>query len=354
MASRFGRWRRVAVAMLVLSTAGVAQAEPTAAEKETARSLMSEGRSRRERNDLPGALESFRAADALMHVTTTGLEVARSQIALGQLVEARDTLRQVMRIPAKDSDPRPFVEARANAQAMDEDLASRIPGIRIVLRGAVEGSAPGVSVDGVTVPAAALGAPFKVNPGHHVVAAVSGAARAQQQVDVAERALQTVTIELPAAAATSAGPAESTPDDVTRDEEHHGGPMRVLAIGGFGLAAAGIALGSVTGVMSLSATSRAKNDCVDNRCPPSTAGDLDTARCGRGRARRGDRRPRDRRQARRARLQRIGAGRDPAVGRPARDRGTRGVLTWFVRGPRSAPRRARCTHRSGHGCDASC
>jgi hypothetical protein len=200
MASRFGRWRRVAVAMLVLSTAGVAQAEPTAAEKETARSLMSEGRSRRERNDLPGALESFRAADALMHVTTTGLEVARSQIALGQLVEARDTLRQVMRIPAKDSDPRPFVEARANAQAMDEDLASRIPGIRIVLRGAVEGSAPGVSVDGVTVPAAALGAPFKVNPGHHVVAAVSGAARAQQQVDVAERALQTVTIELPAAA----------------------------------------------------------------------------------------------------------------------------------------------------------
>ena len=277
MASRL-RWRLIVAATLVLATAGVAQAEPTAAEKETARSLMTEGRSRRERNDLTGALESFRAADALMHVTTTGLEVARSQTALGQLVEARDTLRQVLRIPAKEGDPRPFVEARANAQGMDEELASRIPGIRIVLRGAVEGAAPGVTVDGVTVPAAALGAPFKVNPGHHVVAAVSGAARTQQQVDVAERALQTVTLELPAVAAMASTPAETTPDDVTRDEEHHGGPMRVLAIGGFGLAAAGIAVGSVTGVMSLSATSRAKSDCVDNRCPPSTAGDLDTAR----------------------------------------------------------------------------
>jgi len=64
----------------------VAAAEPSPADKETARGLMAEGRSGRDKGDLKGALKAFAAADSIMHVPTTGVEVARTQAALGQLV----------------------------------------------------------------------------------------------------------------------------------------------------------------------------------------------------------------------------------------------------------------------------
>ncbi len=56
-----------------LVSARDASAEPTAAEKETARGQMADGRTKRQKNDLEGALRAFEAADALMHVPTTGL-----------------------------------------------------------------------------------------------------------------------------------------------------------------------------------------------------------------------------------------------------------------------------------------
>jgi hypothetical protein len=229
---------------------------------------MAEGRARRERNDLKGALESFRAADALMHVTTTGLELARAQAALGQLVEARDTIRQVLRVPAKDNEPKPFADARVNAQTLDDDLAARIPGIRIVVTDAPEGTR--VTVDGVAIPPEALSVPFKVNPGHHVIAASGSTGDAQQEVDVAERAVKMVTLHLPPGAAPP--PVAEAPPPVAPS-----GTRRILMYGGFGLAGAGLAVGAVAGVMSLSATSSAKGQCIDTHCPRSAQADIDSA-----------------------------------------------------------------------------
>jgi hypothetical protein len=77
------------VVAFATTTAGALHAsEPTASEKETARGLMDEGHAKDDRGDHAGALESFRAADALMHVPTTGLEVGRQQVALKLLVAA--------------------------------------------------------------------------------------------------------------------------------------------------------------------------------------------------------------------------------------------------------------------------
>src|SRR5689334_15630072 len=110
------RWAAVAAILVLRATA--ARADPTAAEKETARALMAEGRDLRERGDSKSALKRFMAADALMHVPTTGLEVARTQVALGLLVEARETLRTVARLPEDPSDPPPFREARAQGDKL--------------------------------------------------------------------------------------------------------------------------------------------------------------------------------------------------------------------------------------------
>jgi hypothetical protein len=49
-------------------------------------------------------------------------------------------------------------------------------------------------------------------------------------------------------------------------------------LGGFGLAGAGILAGSITGLLSIGKTWTAKDSCVDNRCPPSTFEEIDSAR----------------------------------------------------------------------------
>ena len=260
--------------LALLAISSMAYADPSPAEKETARSLMSEGRARRDRHDAKGALESFQAADAIMHVPTTGFEVARAQVALGQLVEARDTLRRVTHIAAKNDDPRPFAEARASAQSLDDELAERIPSLHVVVSGAPEGATATAQIDSMTVPSEAMNAPIRLNPGHHTITESAGGASVHGEVVLEERATKTVTIQL-----TGAPTADlSTDTQPSTPAESHPHTMRTLAYGGFGLAIVGGAAGSITGLMSLSKTSSVKQSCIDNHCPSSVASDLDTAK----------------------------------------------------------------------------
>jgi hypothetical protein len=272
--SRLARVTLVALAAILLAPASARSQTPTASQRETARALMDEGRARRERHDLRGALSSFRAADAMMHVPTTGFEVARAQVALGELVEARDTLQQVLRWAPRRDEPRAFAEARANAQALDDDLAGRIPTLRLVLSNAPPD--PHVTVDGVAIPAEAASAPIRVDPGHHVVTAGKGGA-AHAELDLAERELRTISLALPA---EEAPPPVAAAEPASGSEPHD--PPRVaraIAITGFGVGAAGLAVGAVAGLMSIQKTNALKATCgPSNTCDPSTAGDLDAAR----------------------------------------------------------------------------
>ena len=257
-----------------LAVAGLA-AGPTAADKDTARALMAQGNDLRTKGDLKGALQSFQAADAIMHVPSTGVEVAKTEAALGQLVEARDAALAVARTSPAPGEPKPFTEARKEAQALSDALETRIPALQITVKNTPAGSAPSVDVDGVAVPAQALAFPRKVNPGHHVVGASAGTAHAQAEVDVAERETKGVIVELPDAAttppATVLAPAPS-PDDhksaTPSDQPKKKFP--VLAVAGFAVGAVGIAVGSVTGLMSISKTSSLKDQCPNDQCPAST------------------------------------------------------------------------------------
>ena len=264
---------RIAGAILLASAASAAQSAPSASERETARSLMTDGRDRRARNDLRGALASFKAADAIMHVPTTGLEVARTEVACGQLVEARGAIRELFRIPTRPDEPKPFAEARAAALALDGELASRIPSIRLVLENAT--GDPHVRVDGIAIPAAAASAPIKLDPGRHVVEAGEGAGGARAEVTLAEREDRPVTLTLhpvaPEPAASAPPPAEPAPP------RPRSRPARAIAIAGFGAGGAGLVAGSIAGFISIQKTSALKGTCDGNRCPPAAAGDLDTA-----------------------------------------------------------------------------
>jgi hypothetical protein len=283
MVSRRGLALAGMIALLGATRVALADG-PTAAQKETARALMDAGHAADDQGDHRTALERFRAADALMHVPTTGFAVARQQAALGMLVEARDTALRVIRLPSAPNEPAPFTKAREGAQAMADQLAARIPSLRISITDAEKYATAQVAVDGVDIPLAALAAPYKVNPGHHVVSAVDGSAGAQREIDVAEGS--ETKVELSMTASANAGAAAHDAEGQQGEPDQPAGEQRastpaaviVLRWGGLGLAVAGVGVGTVTGIMSMSSTKAARANCQDGQCPPSTFGDLHDAR----------------------------------------------------------------------------
>ena len=267
-----------------LGVSSVASAEPSAADKETARGLMTEGRSARDKGDLKAALKAFSGADALMHVPTTGLEVAKTQVALGLLVEARETALRITRIAEKPGDPAPFKQARDAASALNDELGSRIPSLAVTVKNVPEGATAEVTIDDAAIPAEALAQPRKLDPGHHVVVAKAGTVDGKQEVDLAEKDHKTVVVELPAggvAVATTGGATTTdTPAEPEQAETHKSGASKVLMFGGFGLAGVGVIAGSITGILSMSKTSSIKSSsgCAGSVCGPTEYSDISSAK----------------------------------------------------------------------------
>jgi hypothetical protein len=249
---------------------------------------MSEGRADRDKGDLKAALKAFAGADAIMHVPTTGLELARAQTAVGQLVEARDTALRVMRSPEKPGEPAPFKAARDAASALNDQLQARIPSLTVNVKNVPSGMSTTLTIDGVDVPSEVIGQPRKLDPGHHVVEVKAGTAYGKQEVDVAEKDSKEVAIELPAQSATSAagGATDTGTTDTGQQEpeqpaesQGRSGGSKLMIFGGFGLAAVGAIAGTVTGLMSMSKTSSIKNSgkCSGTVCNTSLDGDISSA-----------------------------------------------------------------------------
>jgi hypothetical protein len=258
---------------LAATAAAPALADPSLSDRETARALMDDGDAKRDKGDVKAALKSYEAADAIMHVPTTGLEVARAQAQLGLLLEARETLGRVSRLPPKPGEPAPFAAARKTADALSAEIGARMPSVTVLVTNAEPGQPTVIVFDGETVPPAASQAPRKVNPGRHSVIARSGALEKKQDVDVAERESKTVTIDLKPLAAPAARTEAPTPSP--------SGPSplpKILIYGGFGLGAVGIGIGAVTGLMSISKVSDVKEQCPNDRCPPERQPDIDSAK----------------------------------------------------------------------------
>lgn len=264
------------VAPALVALAASALADPSPQQKELARDLMHKGYAARSGHDLKLALESFKGADDIMHVPTTRFEVARSQADLGLLLEAHETLVELQRMPEKSDESQAFREARGYAKVLDQQIVPRIPQLRISISGA---SSAAVSVDGTDLPDSALLVPYKVDPGHHVIVAKSGAAEGRAEVDVTETQAKDVWITLqapsPAPVAAPSSPPATEPAAAEETPRHHGfGPA---AWAGFGVAVAGIGVGAVTGIVTLNDKSSVATQCNGTRCPPSTYDKIDSA-----------------------------------------------------------------------------
>lgn len=261
------RSRAALLALALALGAGAVVAEPTPQEKETARKLVKAGRAKKQAGDAKGALEDFKAAHALMGVPTTGIELGKAQIEAKQWVEARDTLLAVSRTSPAPGESPLFAKARAEAKALAKALEPKIPQLTLDLEHAPPGAR--VAVNGVDVPAAALAAPLAQNPGRVTVRATLDGREVTAEVELAEGQTHKLSLDLAKLTAPEKKPQ----------------PRPTAAAGtspwvyvGFGVAGAGVLVGSVSGGVALSKASAAKDDCVDDRCPPSAHDDIDSGR----------------------------------------------------------------------------
>ncbi len=260
---------------------------------------MDRGDEQVDKGDLDGALASYRAAHELMHVPTTGLEVARTFAKLGKLVEGRDAALEVLHMPAKPRDPRPFKVARAAAESLARELAPQIPSLRLELTPKPEADQTSLEIDQRSVPLAAVGLAYALNPGEHrIQVAVNGYRTIVREISLPPGETQTLHVDLvplpkPKVAVQKAPAASPAPSAAARpapevpalsDPLGSAIPPAPAARSstwpqwlGFSLGGAGLVAGSVAGLLSLDRARAAQNYCDGNVCPPEARRDRDMA-----------------------------------------------------------------------------
>jgi len=242
---------------------------------------MDDGDRLRAAQDNAGALQRYQAAHDIMRVPTTGIEVAKTFSALGKLVEARAMAIEVANLPITAGEPNVMAEARQEASALAAQLATRIPSATIQVW--PKEAQASIFVDATQLPAAAVGLPYKTNPGEHVVQVTApGYQTAEQRFKLDEGGSTTVSVNLVAQANTAAPADQTPPAEAAPAPEAAANPSappdRTRAYIAFGIAGAGAVLGTVTGLLSLSKASSAKEHCEGDICTPKASDDIDSSK----------------------------------------------------------------------------
>lgn len=257
---------------LLTPRAACAADGPSAEDHDRARVALSVGRQKRAEGDHAGALEAFKRAHEIENLSTTGLEVGRTLIDLGRLMEAREHLLQIARAPATPGEPPPIAAARTDARQLIDRLEGIIPTLAIKLEGRLSPNVS-VTVDGVVVAMETLSEKRRLDPGVHVIRVHRGRAKPTELEVEAKNEHREVTLRIPedpdAAAAAGAGAAGATferfpptPVKPTKEERSY----TIAWIAG-AAAVVGVAVGTTTGVIA--ANKKDDLQCPGEVCPPS-------------------------------------------------------------------------------------
>ena len=226
------------------------------------------------------ALDRFQRAESLVHAPTHLLYIARTQVKLGQLIEASETYLKVTREVLPPDAPRAFVDAQASAAQEAKELDARIPTLLIRVEGNGASDAT-VTMDGTPLPAAMIGIAAPINPGTHALRAVGkDGTSAELRVKLSPGSRETVVLQLRAAeptpapgAAPAAAPAAATspaPGGETAPPRSGLELGKVLGWIGVGVGVAGLAVG--TAFVAVNRTKRTDADamCSSTGCPLSS------------------------------------------------------------------------------------
>lgn len=262
---------RLAVLLLTFLSPAVAAAQkpppakppPASDAQDAARTRAQEGLKLFGADRWPEALEAFRDADRLFHAPSVTLYIARCQRKLGQLLEARATYDQILAedLP-KDATPQ-FIQAHVEAGRELEILKARIPTLQVSVTGVPVGEAQ-VFVNGAPIGEGKR----ELNPGTYRVEIRrrSGAPPIVRTIVLVEGKPEVIAIDLGAPAGGGGGGG--------------GGGMGWILPGAVagGVGVIGLAMGAITGGLSLAKVSDIKKSCAGNTCPASLKSDGDTAR----------------------------------------------------------------------------
>ena len=248
----------------------VAWAEPTEADRATARSLASEGYDALERKDYATAVDRFRHADALVHAPTIGVDLARALVGVGRYVEAYERYELVIREGVPKNSPASWKQAVEDAQKEAADLEPRLGWIVIHVMGPLD---PQVTIDGDDVPEGSIGVRRAADPGKRTVrASAADFDPAVQTVTIKEGQEQVVTLVLKRSATPHpATPITNEPNEAPPPPHH---TSRVPVWIAFGVGGAGLIVGSVTGVMALNLHAELEPKCPNGSCPHDLQSDV--------------------------------------------------------------------------------
>jgi hypothetical protein len=240
-----------ALALAIVMSAGAAGAQPSDADRATARALAQEGQDALDAKDYRKAADRFGRAFALFPAPTLTLGLARAQRGMGKWLAAQTTYLRVINEKLPADAPAVYAQAIADADAELAALDALVPGVVLVVEGAPEAR---VTVDGEPVPRAALGVRRPTDPGSHVIRAeADGFVPAQVTVTLAERATETVTLRLTSSAAQPGPPPPPSSAAAVQ---------RALGLTGMGVGGLGLLLGGVMGGVAVG-----KHDTLAALCP---------------------------------------------------------------------------------------
>lgn len=248
--------------------ASVANAEPSAADRATARSLATEGYWALHDKRYAEAADRFGRADALVHAPTLTLDWARSLVGLGQFVEAEERYELIIREGVDAKAPASWQRALSDAKTELAALKPRLSWVTITVAGAGDAH---VMIDGLPVPPASIGVRRPINPGtHEFMVSANGYLSSRKSLSLSEGQEASVALELQVD--PNQRPAEPLPDTPSQVEVITTAPPprnRTPAYVAFGVGAAGLVVGGVSGALWLGKRSTLKEHCANpDECPP--------------------------------------------------------------------------------------
>jgi len=273
------------LAVALLTTAN-AWAQPTASEQSAAdvtmaRQLGNKGLELAQSGDCTGAVDPLSRSEAMHHAPTTLAILGECHIMLGKLVEGAEELTRVVRENLDPLAPASFHTAQDRARVRLEETRPRIPKVRLIVRGAARNATLTVRFDGDSIPVASLGLDRPVDPGaHHVEVSATGYNQASGDLTLREGETQELGLELVRLPEAESSPtAQRDGIGSTAGAASHGPRSRVPAYVATGIGAAGIAAGSVFGIVTLSKTSSLDRTCpTRSTCPASAQSAIDASK----------------------------------------------------------------------------
>ncbi len=248
-----------------------AWAEPNEADRATARALALEGHTALQQKDYAKAADRFGRADALVHAPTLVVDWARALQGLGRFVEAHEKYELVLREGVDASSPKSWTRALEEAKKELGSLKPRLAWLTVVVK---EPNDAAVAIDGVPIPAAALGVKRAADPGFpEVSVTAAGYEPFKQTVTVGpgeEKTLEVSLTKLPEVAETQA------PGSADRSASSSAAWQRTAGYVALGVGGASLIAGAITGAMTLKKRSDLKDECLQDVCSSKSSKKVDS------------------------------------------------------------------------------